>query len=266
MPIICPLQLRVVAEEEFRALDYAVMGSAFSCQGELGRLCDEKIYQNDMAARLREAGISVLAKPPITVTHLDFCKAFFPDLVVELAAIYELKTVTMLTSDHERQILTYLLLLGGRYGKLVNFRSPLVEYHTVNAVPTPEEQRRFTLVLGRFVASTDRERHLVDILDALLKDWGAFLDSALYTEALIHFLGGASRVCRNFPLKRGEISLGMQAFTVLDNKSAFRLTTMPAEIENLEPHLRSLLDMSPLHRLHWINLKRHQIELITLEK
>ena len=40
---------------------------------------------------------------------------------------------------------------------------------------------------------------LIEILEGLFQDWGAFLDASLYLEALIHFLGGEAMVCRKLP-------------------------------------------------------------------
>ena len=59
MPIASPLSSNPIKQEEFAQLDYVVMRHAFECQNQLGRLCDEQIYQNDLAARLEAAGLAV---------------------------------------------------------------------------------------------------------------------------------------------------------------------------------------------------------------
>ncbi len=51
MPIISPQDLHPINQEEFAKLDYRVMRIAFECQNELGRLCEESIYQNDLVTR-----------------------------------------------------------------------------------------------------------------------------------------------------------------------------------------------------------------------
>ncbi len=58
MPITSPISLCSISQKEFAAIDYQVMRSVFDCQNELGRLCDEVIYQNDLAARLEAAGLA----------------------------------------------------------------------------------------------------------------------------------------------------------------------------------------------------------------
>ena len=67
MPIISAVPLQVIDQEEFAAIDYRVMGCAFDCHNEFGRLCDEVIYQQDMAARLVPAGLGpVRTNVPVT--------------------------------------------------------------------------------------------------------------------------------------------------------------------------------------------------------
>ncbi len=62
MPIHPSLALRPITQEQFARLDYQVMRHAFDSQNELGRLCDEVIYQNDLAARLTAAGLGPIRR------------------------------------------------------------------------------------------------------------------------------------------------------------------------------------------------------------
>jgi hypothetical protein len=57
MPSTRPLGLHSINQKEFAELDYRVMRVAFECQNELGRLCEETIYQNDLVARLKAVGL-----------------------------------------------------------------------------------------------------------------------------------------------------------------------------------------------------------------
>ena len=45
MPIHCPITFPRLSEDDMRAIDYAVMGHAFATHTQLGRLCDESVYQ-----------------------------------------------------------------------------------------------------------------------------------------------------------------------------------------------------------------------------
>src|SRR5438552_16009596 len=105
MPITSSLSPGPIRQQEFAQLDYLVMRHAFECQNQLGRLCDELIYQNDLAARLQAAGLPVRTEVPITVTFRDFTKTYSLDLVVADAGIYELKTTHSLIGVHEAQLL-----------------------------------------------------------------------------------------------------------------------------------------------------------------
>src|ERR1700678_829 len=100
MPITNAISLDPIGQEEFAKLDYQVMRHVFESQNELGRLCEEVIYQNDLAARLEAAGLPTRKEVPVTVTHRDFTKVYSLDLVVANAGIYELKSVTTLVGAH----------------------------------------------------------------------------------------------------------------------------------------------------------------------
>jgi hypothetical protein len=56
MPIHCAVEIPVLTVEPFKVGDYRIMGHAFACQNELGRSCDEGVYETDVAARLRGDG------------------------------------------------------------------------------------------------------------------------------------------------------------------------------------------------------------------
>lgn len=55
-------------------------------------------------------------------------------------------------------------------------------------------------------------------------------------------------------------------FAVLGDDTAFHITTAHAHLPQIESDLRTLLRLSPLECLQWINLNRHDIELVTLLK
>ena len=123
MPIDCPIQIRVLSDKEFEERDYRVMGHAYVSQNELGRLCDERVYEADLSARLLADGFRVVhTQVPVTLTHRDYAKRYFLDLVAD-DALYELKTAAALTGEDDAQLIHYILLIGVRRGKLLNFRT-----------------------------------------------------------------------------------------------------------------------------------------------
>lgn len=264
MPITGPLGLHPINQEEFAELDYRVMRVAFECQNELGRLCEEGIYQNDLAARLKAAGLAGSTEVRVTVTHGDFVKTYLLDLIVAHAGIYELKTALGLAGPHEAQLLNYLFLCGAHHGKLINFRPAQVESRFVNTTLTQSERRQFTFDPAAWQERDQTDRIFRKSLLGLLNDWGCWLDLELYTEALIHFAGGESQVVQRLPLTRGKASLGRQCFHLLNPETAFRVTALTEGISNFEHHLRAMLRLSPLRSLQWVNLGRQKIQLVSL--
>jgi len=207
MPISCPLDVRPLTAEEFQELDYRVMGHAFASQNMLGRLCEEQAYQRDLQARLLADGFqSVHIEVPISVSHKDFCKDYFVDLVAD-DALYELKTAVALSGEHQSQLLNYLFLLGVPRGKLINFRPPRVQGRIHASGVTPEDRRRFHLDSSRWQELSTRCETLRGTMHELLADWGAFLDFELYQQALAHFSGGECDVIQRLPLTRGRMTL-----------------------------------------------------------
>jgi GxxExxY protein len=267
MPIASPVVIRPIKQAEFARIDYQVMRHAFDSQNELGRLCDEVIYQNDLAARLRAAGFGqVRTEVPVTVMFRDFAKTYFLDLVVEDAAICELKTATALIGEHDAQLLNYLFLRGAHHGKLINFRSTQVESKFVNTQLTLEARKRLEFDTKRWREPQESSQFLRLTLVALFEDLGGFLDLALYTEALTHLLGGEERVVQMVPLARNGVPLGNQRFHLLAPDTAFRFTALREEAESYEHQLRSLLCLTGLRTMQWINLAHHKIQFVTLTR
>lgn len=263
MPIHCQLEVRSLSAEEFTQLDYRVMGHAFASQNELGRLCDEGVYERDLQARLLAGGFQdVQIEVPVHVSHKTFSKTYFLDLVAD-HAVYELKTVAALAAEHQAQLLNYLFLLGIPRGKLLNFRTPQVQGR-IHATPlSAYERRQFQLDSTRWQDRTPQCVILRETLQELLTDWGAFLDFRLYQEALTHFLG-EERVMQRLALQRQHVPLGTQEFHVHAPATAFRVTAVTDQVAATESHLRRLLALTELQTLQWINLRHAEIQLVTL--
>src|SRR5258706_6883747 len=267
MPITSTIGVRPANQQEFAEIDYQVMRHAFESQNELGRLCDEIIYRNDLAARLEAAGFCPVRKEvPVIVAHQGFAKIYRLDLIVADAAIYELKTESRLVPDHNAQLLNYLCLHGAHHGKLINFRPAQIETRFVNTTLTAEARRELVVNSDRW-CETDQVGELLRItLLNLLEDWGAFLELRLYLEALTYFLGGEEKVARMVELGRNGLSLGNQRCHLVNEDTAFPLTALTAATEHYEQQLQSFLRHSPLRALDWINLAGHRVQFVTLKK
>jgi len=266
MPITCPLKVRPLSPDEFQELDYRVMGHAFASQNELGRLCEEAVYQRDLQARLLADGFrTVEIEVPITVFHADFTKLYLVDLIAD-DAVYELKTVAALSKEHEAQLLNYLFLLNVPRGKLINLRSPKVEGRLHATGLSAEARRRVHVDAARWQELSSTCATLRTMMVELLADWGAFLDFELYQQALTHFCGGESRVVQRLPLRRKGVALGTQRFHVHSPGLAFVVTAVTSQVEAMETHLRRLLTLTRLEALQWINLNHSDIQFVTITR
>jgi len=201
----------------------------------------------------------------VTVSHGGFSKVYFLDLVAD-HAVYELKTATALSKEHEAQLLNYLFLLGLPRGKLINFRPPKVEGSLHAASVTPEERRQVKVDPARWQEGTPGCATLRQTMLELLADWGGYLSTALYEEALTELLGGECRVVQRLPLRRNGVYLGDQQFRIHSPDMAFRITAVTWEPEALETSLRRLLSLSDLRGLQWINLNHANVQFVTLTR
>lgn len=59
MPIHRSIELEDVRDLGFAELDAVVMRCAYATQNAFGRLFDERVYENDLACRLRAEGLDV---------------------------------------------------------------------------------------------------------------------------------------------------------------------------------------------------------------
>ena len=247
----------------FEAVDYQVMRHAYASQNELGRLCDECIYQTDLKARLLAEGFrSVATEVPVKVTHRDFSRTYYLDLVAD-DALHELKASAGLTGEHVAQLLNYMFLLGIPRAKLLNFRTPKVQGKIVATSLTTPARSRFSTSASHWLDLSEACKSLRSRCCELLQDWGAFLELGLYQEALVHFLGGIHNLERRVTLSRSETALGTQRMLVHAPDIAFRVTAV-TDSRILELHLSRLLAATQLKAIQWINLNHAQIEFRTV--
>jgi len=265
MPIKHAIKTKLISDEDFHALDYEVMGLVFSVHRELGRLWNEKIYQNELAYHCQKAGVGrVEIEVPIQVTYEGFQKSFYVDMVFDDAAAYELKVVPALTGDHHQQTLHYLFLLGMQHGKLVNFHPASVESRFVSTRLTFESRYDFAIDDQSWLELDEDSLWLRQIINGLLKEWGAFLDTNLFYEAIKHFRGGEEYVVKKIEVMNGEHVLGRQKIHLLNPDVAFKITSITKDEKCYENHLRQFLCHTTLKAIQWINFNHDQIVCKTI--
>jgi len=266
MPILLPFKLRNLTQQQFDERDGIVMRCAYASQNALGRLCDERVYENDLARRLRAEGVSsVHTQVPIGVTHEDFAKEYRLDLVAD-DALYELKTVNAFVPEHDTQALHYAMLAEVSHAKLLNFRQAKVMGRLKFNALLGHKRRQVVWEEGAWRALSPSCKALHAHLRALVLDWGAGLELALYQEALTRYFGGEARCLRRLPIILAGVQLGTQAVQMHSEGLSFLLTAFTAELESQESHIRRLLALTGLSAVQWINFNHTTVRLTTVEK
>lgn len=86
----------------------------------------EKVYENGLAHRLRQAGLAVEQQFPLSVCDEDGTKLgqYFADLFVEEVLLVEIKACRANANEHVAQLLGYLRACRIEHGLLLNFGAP----------------------------------------------------------------------------------------------------------------------------------------------
>lgn len=263
MPIHCPLTIRDLSPSEFDATDKVVMAHAYACQNALGRLCDEKVYENDLALRLRAAGHEVHTQVPIHLTQHGFKKTCHLDLVCD-HAVYDAKAVSLLIGAHDAQVLSYAMMLDVRHIKLLNFRNAKVEGRLRFNPLTGEKRRQVQFDTRHWQPLTGQCETLRQRMTEIVHDWGAFLDARPYEEALVWFCGGEPACLRRVELRRDGHSIGWHNAQQHGDGCCFVVSSTTKELPAYQSHLERLLRLTNLLGLQWINLCHDQIQFTTL--
>ncbi len=258
------VEIQPVTEKQFHEIDYLVMRQAFAVQNDLGRFYDEAIYQNELARCCLAVGLdSVETEVPITVSHDDFTKTYFMDLLINRSVIYELKTVRAFNGIHRRQLLNYLLLCQLYHGKLINFRSPAVTHEFTSTSLDRKQRNLYELKLSDWCACDAESAQLKSIVEDLLADWGVFLEASLYQDAVVHFLGGSEKVESHIDVLQKNIVLGQQRVHMLNEQTAFFITAVKHQ-PSYRSYLENLLLHTHIQSIQWINFNNHDVEFSTL--
>jgi len=241
------------------------MGIVFGIHNELGPLCDERIYQDELAYRCEVRGIgAALREVPIVVSHEGFSKTHFIDLLVARSVIYELKTVKSLTGQHRKQVLNYLLLTGLQCGKLVNLRAASVEWSFVSTRLTPERRHDYAVEDQEWKDRDEDSLWLRLTMLGLLTDWGAFLAVELFYDAIEHFRGGEDKVVQRIDIVSDSRVVGAQRAHLLNPETAFKITAITRAPLAYEHHLRKFLSHTHLKAIQWVNFNHHSITFRTI--
>lgn len=108
---------------EINQISGAVVDASMKVHTALGPGLLESAYEKCLIHELRKRGLRVDVQVPVPVSYdgeiLD--TGYRADLVVEDAALVELKSIETILPVHKAQLLSYLRLSQKRVGLLINF-------------------------------------------------------------------------------------------------------------------------------------------------
>lgn len=261
MPIQCPINTIRISQDEFRSLASEVMHHVFAIHNEFGRFFDELIYKRELASRMNGVELEV----PIIVTYKSFAKTYRADVLVNAAGLFEFKAAGGIHSVHRGQMLNYLLLLNLAHGKVINIRPQRVQHEFVNCPNRLTELRNPVVVDQRWNAAIAGAANFRDILMSLITDLGTGLETALYEEAITHFLGGETNVL--LPVKViGSIGyVADQRMRHAAPKIVFKITALQEGLDEFEIQARKLLTYADVEAILWANMTQTTITFTTLD-
>lgn len=263
MPIKTSIPLKRISQAQFSQVAYEVVGHAIEIRKQFGRMFHESAYRNTVAHILGQRANEEVC---LQLTHGDFEKRYFIDLVVDCSAPFELKVTSALNDRHRRQLIQYLMLTNLQHGKLINFGTGQLEHEFVNCLETIQHRQSFRVDDSRWLAGHPHADRFHDIVVGLLRDWGTGLDLGLYTEAVTHFFGGVEVVKQHVDvLWQGEV-VSRQIVNLVGEACSFEITCLRRNMSLYEQHLSRMLANTSLERILWVNIVSGTVTFVTLAK
>jgi GxxExxY protein len=264
MPINVPMDILPVSQEEFDTVDMLVMQSAYAAQNHFGRLCDEQVYENDIAARLRAEGLSdVFTQVPIHVSFRSFEKTYYLDIVAG-QIVYELKSVRALAPEHEAQAVHYAALVGTNRIKLLNLGSRSVQGKLIGTPFDGLDRHSLKIDDQQFTAVSDTCTELRILVEDVVSDLGGYLASSLYRDVLIDFYGGETACVSRTGIVRGGQRMGSHRVLRHSEDCAFHISSLGHGLAPYERHLRKLFGSTSLRAVQWINIHHSDVRVASI--
>jgi len=106
----------------YEELTGKIIGAFYQVYNDLGYGFLEKVYENALAHKLRQAGLIVQQQHPIQVYYEGLIVGeFYADMLVDDRVILELKTAEAIASAFQAQLINYLKATPIELGLLLNF-------------------------------------------------------------------------------------------------------------------------------------------------
>jgi len=266
MPIRVGAEIRPLTLAEFKDVDFRVIGFCQEIHNRLGRLCEEKCYQNELLHRCKAAELLPSQKEvPVTLSFGTFEKRLFIDLLVFGGAIFELKTVEMLTADHQSQLYNYMFLAGLKQGKLINMAGESVDGTRLLTPLDESERKRFSITCNSDEPRGEKATQFRELVADLLRDWGGYLSPHLYAEAIGALIGTGREPVR-IEMVVEDRTIGRVSLRLLDARTALEVSSVTTNPRAHERHLRRLLTHTHLETIEWVNLSHHDVHFRTIKR
>lgn len=260
MRIKTKIPIKRKSQEEFGEIAYQVTGHAFEIHDELGPTFFESTYRAALKACLGGRAVEEVC---VDLAYRDFKKQLFIDLVVDDGGVFELKATSNLNSNHESQLIQYLMLTDVSHGKLINFGAEKVEHRFVNCHESADDRRRFQV--EHFNWSGDICENFKHTIVELLADGGTGLTRSLYRETLA-WLYQVSEVERFVTTKWKGRPIARQAADLIAPFTAFFVTCKRRDIERQRKHITKFLNNTDLHAVLWANNVSGHVRLEQIHK
>ena len=106
----------------YEELTGKIIGAFYQVYNDLGYGFLEKVYENALAHKLRQAGLTVQQQHPVRVYYEGLIIGeFFADMLVDERVMLELKTAETIAPIHQAQLTNYLKATPIELGLLLNF-------------------------------------------------------------------------------------------------------------------------------------------------
>lgn len=118
-----------MTKEVLNTLSREILDASIAVHIEMGPGLLESVYQQCLVKELFLRNIKTTTMLPIPLQYKGYTlnKDYVIDILVEDEIIIELKSVEVILSVHEAQIISYLKLADKRLGFLTNFNVPLLK-------------------------------------------------------------------------------------------------------------------------------------------
>ena len=102
---------------------YHIQGAVFEVYREMGCGFLEAVYQECLERELKRRNIPFVAQPILNLVYKGelLTQTYKLDLICFDSIIVELKAVSVISGEHQAQVLNYLKATGKKLGLLVNF-------------------------------------------------------------------------------------------------------------------------------------------------